>query len=433
MLQNCCRKSHPNKRMTTFKAEITKSERKKDGTWCVKIRITHRRKTRRYSTQMIATEKDITKSGKIKNQAILDSAEDIIRGWRKKLIDVGIEADTMDVDAIVRMLASAPQDEQIPMFPWMRAYAEKIPKHNTRLNYTTSINAFERFIGFDISFQQLRSSMLRGFLESKGGSASTNLIYIKRMFREAMLQYNEEDIVRIPNDPFSRIKLSIPKSERKRGLSVDVVRMIANMPDVKHIASVRNFARDMFILSFCTIGTNAVDLYFAKPPKDGVLAYERMKVKDRRKDRGYISINLHPIAQALIEKHKGREMMLNLNKRFAREQNMHMSLRMGFFQVKQYLIDEYRRAHATRMSDDEITTILDIKKLSYYSARHSWATIARNNVGIDKWTIHEALNHVDKATSITDIYIRRDFTRINEANFKVIEYVFGDYFAFSQK
>ena len=418
--------------MTTFKAEITKSERKKDGTWCVKIRITHRRKTRRYSTQMFATEKDITKGGKIKNQAILDSAEDIIRGWRKKLVDIGITADTMDVDAVVRMLTSMPQDEQIPMFPWMRAYAEKIPKPNTRINYTTAINSLERYIGFDISFQQLRTSMLRGFLESKGGSAATNLIYIKKMFREAMLQYNEDDIVRIPNDPFARIVLTIPKSERKRGLSVDVVRMIANMPDVDHVASVRNFARDMFVLSFVTIGTNAVDLYHAELPADGVFAYERRKVMDKRKDRGYISINLHPVALALIERHKGVGKMLNLSKRYAQELNMHKSLRMGFLQVKQYLIDEYRRTHATRMSDDEIVKTLGIGRLSYYSARHSWATIARNDVGIDKWTVHEALNHVDKATSITDIYIRRDFTRINEANLKVIEYVFGDYFALLQ-
>jgi hypothetical protein len=39
--------------------------------------------------------------------------------------------------------------------------------------------------------------------------------------------------------------------------------------------------------------------------------------------------------------------------------------------------------------------------------------------------VHEGLNHVDNATKITDIYIKKDFARINEANKKVIEYVFG--------
>lgn len=28
--------------------------------------------------------------------------------------------------------------------------------------------------------------------------------------------------------------------------------------------------------------------------------------------------------------------------------------------------------------------------------QHSWATIALNKVGIDKYTVHAALNHVDE-------------------------------------
>lgn len=413
--------------MTTFKTEITKSERKKDGTWSVKIRITHKRKTRRYSTQMIATEKDITKGGKIKNQSILDSAEDIIRGWRKKLVDIGMTADTMDVDAVVRLLTSAPQDEQIPMFPWMYAYAEKIEKRNTRNNYLVAIRALEKFIGFDISFQQLRSSIIRDFVAQKGASANLNVVYLHKMHKEAMLEYNDDDVTRIPDDPFLRVKLVKQKNERKRGLSADVVRMIANMPDVDRQTSVRNLARDMFVLSFCTLGTNMVDFYNAQTPKNGVLEYERQKVKDKREDKAYISINLHPIAQEIINRHKGRTTMLNLCQRYTGDNCVHRSLGLGYKQMKQYLIEEYRRTHArTRISDEEIVKELRIENLSYYSARHSWATIAHNDVGIDKWTVHEALNHVDKATSVTDIYIRKDFTRINEANYKVIEYVFGE-------
>jgi integrase len=75
------------------------------------------------------------------------------------------------------------------------------------------------------------------------------------------------------------------------------------------------------------------------------------------------------------------------------------------------------------MNEAEIVKAMRLQDFSFYSARHSWATIARNDLNIDKWTIHEGLNHVDNATKITDVYIKRDFTRINEANFKVIEYV----------
>ena len=57
----------------------------------------------------------------------------------------------------------------------------------------------------------------------------------------------------------------------------------------------------------------------------------------------------------------------------------------------------------------EIDKLLKVDNLEFYAARHSWATIALNKVGIDKYTVHSALNHVDEAMKVTDIYIERDF------------------------
>ena len=73
----------------------------------------------------------------------------------------------------------------------------------------------------------------------------------------------------------------------------------------------------------------------------------------------------------------------------------------------------------------EIGAELGVDDLEYYAARHSWATIALNRVGIDKYTVHAALNHVDESMKVTDIYIERDFVNENKANTKVVEYVFG--------
>lgn len=61
----------------------------------------------------------------------------------------------------------------------------------------------------------------------------------------------------------------------------------------------------------------------------------------------------------------------------------------------------------------------------FYTARHSWATIALNKVGIDKYIVHAALNHIDDSMKVTDIYIERDFVNENKANAKVVKYVFG--------
>ena len=64
----------------------------------------------------------------------------------------------------------------------------------------------------------------------------------------------------------------------------------------------------------------------------------------------------------------------------------------------------------------EIGKRLKIDDLEFYAARHSWATIALNKVGVDKYTVHAALNHIDEAMKVTDIYIERDFVNENNAN-----------------
>ena len=61
------------------------------------------------------------------------------------------------------------------------------------------------------------------------------------------------------------------------------------------------------------------------------------------------------------------------------------------------------------------------KHITFYAARHSWATIGRSKaLNIDKYTIHEGLNHVDDRMRITDIYVERDYSLIWEANAKIL-------------
>lgn len=411
--------------MTTFKAEISRAERRKDGTWNVKIRIIHKRKVRRYSTQMYATDKDVTRGGKLKNQIIIDNTEATIREWRGRLNTLGSRADMMDVDDIIRYLTSPPEGEGIPMFPWMEKYAEKVQKKSTQGNYLWAIRSLRNYLGMDITFQQLKSRTLMNYIDTLGmEKVAVHLLYLRKMYREAMAHYNDDEVVRIPNDPFSRIKIVVPTTTSDRSTTVDTIRRIAAMPDDSNIASTQNLARDMFLLSFVLMGTNLADLYTAEAPTDGILVYERQKTRDQRPDRALININIHPLAQAIIDRNKGRNgKMLNLGERFASRKYCHASVNLGMKKIKAYLIDNYKKEHPT-MSEAEIIKVMRLENFSFYSARHSWATIARNDLAIDKWTVHEGLNHVDNATKITDVYIKRDFTRINEANFKVIDHVF---------
>ncbi|RLA75485.1 MAG: hypothetical protein DRG30_04440 [Epsilonproteobacteria bacterium] len=56
-------------------------------------------------------------------------------------------------------------------------------------------------------------------------------------------------------------------------------------------------------------------------------------------------------------------------------------------------------------------------------ARHTWATIARNDCRINKDDIALCLGHQDIDNQVTDMYIKYDYSIIDDSNRKVIDFV----------
>ncbi len=57
----------------------------------------------------------------------------------------------------------------------------------------------------------------------------------------------------------------------------------------------------------------------------------------------------------------------------------------------------------------KIGKLIGVDNLELYSARDTWATIATNDAGVDKFMVHTALNHVDPEMKVTDIYVRKSW------------------------
>jgi hypothetical protein len=53
-------------------------------------------------------------------------------------------------------------------------------------------------------------------------------------------------------------------------------------------------------------------------------------------------------------------------------------------------------------------------------ARHTWATIARNDCRIPKDDVALCMGHEDQDNKVTDIYINYDYSIIDEANKRVL-------------
>lgn len=421
--------------MLTIKAEIKRSELKVDGTYNVKIRFTLDRKVKRLSTNLFVTQQDLTKSLKFKEDTSIKREIDrLILYYREQCLKLQLDQNHYSLDEIIEFLNREQEKQQtIDFIKFSREWIASTTIKGAP-NYTTAINALVRFIGkeeLDINLitldfledfksflnkeREIRTKRLmqQGKRVPSNRSLSLYLISIKKLFNEAKKRYNKKDknLILIPNSPF--IELEIPKQEatRKRAISADIIKKVWKLPykDMKKVykATCRyNLAKDCFILSFCLMGMNSADLYNATEMKGNTITYNRTKTKDRRLDKAQMKVDIPKLAQPLIEKYKDKT-----GKRL--------------FNFYQYYVDEKGFNKAINYGLKEIGRLLEIDDLEYYAARHSWATIALNKVGIDKYTVHAALNHVDETMRVTDIYIERDFVNENKANAKVVKYVFG--------
>ena len=213
--------------------------------------------------------------------------------------------------------------------------------------------------------------------------------------------YNDDDNTYLSTTLFDRFKVPRQKQKGQRALSVDVLREFFSFP----VETGREeLARDCCMMSLCLMGTNSVDLYNAKTYKDGKLIYERTKTRDRRSDSARIEIDVHDIIKPLFEKYRssdGKHVFL-FSDRYADPQQFNRAINIGL------------KGIGKRMG---------IEGLQFYQFRHSVASIARNELHYAKSDIDEMLNHVGD-NRIADIYIKKDFSVINEINRKVIDYIF---------
>ena len=421
--------------MLTIKAEIQRDKLRKDGSYNVRIRFTKDRKVKRISTSLFATKADLTDRFTIKEDSLIKQEADIlILHYRKMFNEMHLETETLDVNEIVERLNS--RDKSGKPVDFIQFAKEWIANSTLKgaVNYTSALNSLIRFNKSEKLYtHQITSEFLQEFmafllneskeraeqLKKKGKrvpstrSTSLYLMGIRRLFKEAVKQYNKPDqgLIRIKNTPFAYFQIPKQEATRKRAITAELIRKIEQLPYQTvykgiHHTNRFNLAKDCFILSFCMMGINSVDLFNATEYDGNTLTYYRTKTRDRRMDKAKMIVTVPKILHPLFEKYKDTtgKRIFNFYQSYVNEKAFNKAINKGL---------------------KEIGSILKIEDLEYYAARHSWATIALNKVGVSKYVVHEALNHIDESMRVTDIYIERDFSNENKANAKVVRYVFG--------
>lgn len=414
--------------MATFKAVVEPHYKRADGTYNIRIRVTHNRRSKLISTQFYITAEDMTRSLKIKNDFFIDATNDLIKQYREACNRIGEELKSMTVEQVVKIVLDNydPNNTfELDFVIYGKSVAKKMKESGRAGNartYEVALNSLIKFTGREnISINEITTKFLQSYIEwidnqparpnrVKGErAASLYLSNIRALHNMAKTEYNDEDmgIIRIPYSPFAKFKLPRVPQSRKRALSIEQIQKIIELPykqnsgASKHNFNRYNLAKDVFILSFSLVGMNSVDLFNCTSCKDGIITYNRTKTKTRRADKAEISIKVVPQIKALFDKYRDKtgERVFNFYQHYSSANTFNWTLNKLL---------------------KEIGAEIGIDDLEFYAARHSWATIARNEANVDMNTIHVALNHVDEAMKVTDIYIKKDNSIIDKANEAVL-------------
>ncbi len=383
-----------------------------DKTWSVHIRFTHDNKTRYIPTTMYITKKDITASFKIKNANILDRCNDIIKEYRNRLSELSLEFNDIDIDTIVSYIRQKKENKGVSFTRFAAKWIEESTIKGIK-NYKTALNALCSFVGRDnVLCEEINVKTMKAFEDALKDRPRAQSLYpncIKTIFNAAREYYNDEDndIIRIKHslDKYKPVEQNIAE---KRALDVETIRRIFALPydniKVKGKSSRHDLALDCFRLSFCLMGMNSADLFNATEIDGNTIVYDRMKTKDRRRDKAEIHVKITDYIKPLVEKYKGKERVFNFYERFTTMESFNRAINIGL---------------------KELGKELGIERLQFYAARHSMATIAYNCVHVPKYIVDEMLNHVNGSLRMVDVYVKRDFTQINEANTKLLEFIFA--------
>lgn len=421
--------------MLTIRAEVEKGKVRNDGTYNVRIRFTKDRVVKRISSDLFATNEDLTADYKLREESIIkQEADRLILHYRMLFTTMHLDSGNYGVHEIVNRLLSKDETEKpIDFIAFSRKWiAETTIKGKD--NYNTALKSFIRFLGKEeLNIKNISVELLEQYrdyilkernkrvkaLEAEGKRVPSNrclslyLMSLRHLYGEAQKYYNKPDkgLIRIPHSPFDFFRIPKQEATRKRAIQPQHIKDIWNFPyqniykGAKHTCRT-DLAKDCFILSFCLMGINSADLYNATELRGNRLVYNRTKTKDRRLDKAKMEVVVPDMVLPIIEKYRDSsdERLFRFFKDYRDHKAFNKAINKGL---------------------KEIGKQLGVDDLEFYAARHSWATIALNKCGIDKYTVHAALNHVDESMRVTDIYIERDFVNENKANAKVVRYVFG--------
>ena len=402
--------------MATLKAVVRK--KRANGFYPVYIRIVHRSRMGYIKTDKLVTDKQILKSGEIKDAVVNEYCSRLILHYTDLINRQDIS--NYSVMELIEYLTRS--DEDVCFSDYANLHIERMVKEGharNAKNYRLAVNHLERYLGTNhIMFGQLTSAVLKRWIESLSQTNRAKEMYptcVRQIFKKAILELNDEerDILRIKFNPW--LKIAIPKSDStvKRAISAEACREFFNrpLPKSKMISPLPELGRDVALLSLCIGGINTVDLYELKKKdyNNGIIGYKRAKTRHSRKDEAYMEMRIEPFIQDTFNKYLSKdeddEYLFVFHSRYRDYDSFNANVNGGIRKICQDM----------GMAKEDY--------YCFYTFRHTWATIAQNDCDANLYEVAFGLNH-SHGMNVTRGYVKIDFSPAWRLNAKIIDFIF---------
>lgn len=387
----------------------------KNGRYPIKVRIYENTKTAFINTEYVALESEFdeqnglfliqdknTRAERMKANSELLNIVDAIQDLYDKVkgrVDTFISASRLK-----ELYLKGESKNEITLNQCFHQFTA-LKSGRTSEIYIATLDKIEKYYGNSIYFDDVTFNWLERFdhalsiepIMRKDRVIKTGLEVNARSihFRNIRAVFNyaiNNELIPLNLYPFRRFKIKREETI-KRSVEVEKLRQLFSFNGNES----QQWARDIAFIIFGLIGINTKDLYNLSEITDKSVSYKRAKTK-----RIY-AISLEPEIKNVLDKYKTEKGLIFKDQ-----------IELKSFGVK---INKHLKA---------ICISLGYEKMTTYSLRHSWATIAAE-LDIPKETIGAALGHTDK--SITNVYINFNQKKIDDANRKVLDYLLqkGEY------
>lgn len=277
---------------------------------------------------------------------------------------------------------------------------KQLGKIRSSETYQATLNSFMNFRqGIDLTFDMFDSELMELYeaeLQRRGVVRNTSSFYL-RILRTNYKLAVEKGLTQDCH-PFKHVYCGMDKTV-KRCLSFEEIKRMKEL-DLS-LKPALDFARDMFIFSFCPRGMSFVDMAYLKKSdlKNGYLIYRRKKTGQ------LLTIEWTRQMQVILDKYESNPTQYLLPLILREDGNERRQYQNQMMKINRRL--------------KEIASLVHLSvPLSLYYSRHSWATIARGK-SIPLSVISEGLGHDSELT--TQIYLDSiKSVEVDRANRKIL-------------